>query len=110
MDKDQLKENLKNSLKEILKKSYKDLKPELEKDINTFLETSATKLERWTILFSSGDLTEEELEWLLKSQLDLVVLQALQSAGISKIKLNNIKNNIIKMIFKVIIEMIIPVV
>lgn len=108
MDNDKLLEELKSKLKAIISESSKDFKPELEKDLNSFLETSKEKLERWMLLFSSGNLTEDELEWLLKSQLNLLTLQALQTAGISKIKLNAIKNNIIKMIFKIIIEMIIP--
>jgi hypothetical protein len=108
MNHNKLIEELKSKLKVSITKSYKDNKSELEKDLNAFLETSKEKLERWMILFSTGELTEEELEWLLKSQLDLMTLQALQSTGISKIKLNAIKNNIIKMIFKVIIDMIIP--
>jgi hypothetical protein len=110
MNNDQLIEELKSKLKTILTKSYKDIKPELEKDLNTFLETSREKLERWIFLLSTGDITEEELEWLLKSQLDLVALQALQTTGISKIKLNILKNNILKTIFKIILELIIPVV
>lgn len=108
MDHNKLIEELKSKSKTIIINSYKSNKSELEKDLNTFLETSKEKLERWMILFSTGDLTEEELEWLLKSQLDLMTLQALQTTGISKIKLNTIKNNIIKTIFKVIIDMIIP--
>lgn len=110
MDKDILLEELKSRLKIILANSYKDIKPELEKDLNTFLETSREKLERWILLFSTSALTEEELEWLLKSQLDLVTLQGLQTTGISKIRLNTLKNNILKTIFKVIIELIIPVI
>lgn len=108
MDKDKIIENLKKELKAIIANSYKDIKPQLEKDLTTFFETSKDKLERWIVLFSAGDLTEEEFEWLLKSQLDLTVLQALQTAGISKIKLNTIKNNIIKMIIQIITSLIIP--
>lgn len=110
MKNDLLIEELKDKLKVIITKSYKENKTELEKDLNAFLEISKEKLERWMFLFSIGDLTEDELEWLLKSQLDLVTLQALQTTGISKIKLNALKNNIIKMIFKVITEMIVPIV
>jgi hypothetical protein len=110
MNNDQFIEELKSKLKTIITNSYKDIKPELEKDLNTFLETSREKLERWIFLLSTGDITEEELEWLLKSQLDLVALQALQTTGISKIKLNALKNNILKTIFKIILELIIPVV
>lgn len=108
MNADQLTEEVKTKLKTIISSSYKENKYEIEKDLNTFLEISKDKLGRWIILFASGNLTEEELEWLLKSQLDLVALQALQTTGISKIKLNTIKINIIKMIFKIIIEKIIP--
>jgi hypothetical protein len=110
MDNDTLLKELKSRLKIIITNSYKDIKPELEKDINAFLETSGEKLERWILLFSTSALTEEELEWLLKSQLDLVALQALQTTGISKIRLNTLKNNILKTIFKVIIELVIPVI
>lgn len=110
MDNDTLLKELKSRLKIIITNSYKDIKPELEKDLNTFLETSREKLERWILLFSTSALTEEELEWLLKSQLDLVALQALQTTGISKIRLNTLKNNILKTIFKVIIELVIPVI
>lgn len=110
MDNDTLLKELKSRLKIIITNSYKDIKPELEKDLNTFLETSKEKLERWILLFSTSALTEEELEWLLKSQLDLVALQALQTTGISKIRLNTLKNNILKTIFKVIIELVIPVI
>ncbi|QOG04329.1 hypothetical protein [Flavobacterium sp. MDT1-60] len=110
MDNDKVLKELKSRLKIIIANSYKDIKPELEKDLNTFLETSREKLERWILLFSTSALTEEELEWLLKSQLDLVALQALQTTGISKIRLNTLKNNILKTIFKVIIELVIPVI
>lgn len=110
MNNDQFIEELKSKLKTIITNSYKDIKPELEKDLNTFLETSREKLKRWIFLLSTGDITEEELEWLLKSQLDLVALQALQTTGISKIKLNALKNNILKTIFEIILELIIPVV
>ncbi|MNL04204.1 hypothetical protein D3C87_1247680 [compost metagenome] len=108
MDNDTLLKELKSRLKTIIINSYKDIKPELEKDLNAFLETSKEKLERWILLFSTSALTEEELEWLLKSQLDLVALQALQTTGISKIRLNTLKNNILKTIFRVIIELVIP--
>ena len=47
--------------------------------------------------------TEEEFSWLLKSQQDLIALKALQGAGLSKIKLNNIKNAIIQTVFKTVL-------
>ena len=52
-------------------------------------------------------LTKEEFEWLLKSQKDLVTLKALQTVGISKIRLNNIKNSILKTIFDIVLAAVI---
>jgi hypothetical protein len=103
MDNDLLIKDLTSELKTIITNSYKDIKPELEQDLNTFLETFREKLERWVILLSTAAITPEEFEWFLKSQVDLVALQALQTAGISKIRLNTIKNNIVKTIFKVVL-------
>jgi hypothetical protein len=107
MDNDKLIEDLKNKLKPIITNSYKDIKPELEQDLNDFLKTSKVKLERWVTLLSTAIITQEEFEWLLKSQLDLVALQTLQAAGITKIRLNTLKNTIVKTIFKIITEMVI---
>lgn len=97
---------LKTQLLTVLGKKYNEFKPEIQKDINTFLKNSQEKLERWTILLADEAITPEEFEWLLKSQKDLTVLQALQTAGVSKIRLNNIKNSIIKTAFDVITKAI----
>lgn len=106
MNNNNLIEEIKEKVKNLIGENHKDLKPQLEKDLKTFLETSAEKLERWAVLYANEGINEEELQWLLKSQLDLVSLKALQAAGISKIKLNNLKNNIIKLIFEIIIGLI----
>ena len=73
--------------------------------LNIFLSNLKIRRNRWNdFLFS---LFHYQFEWLLKSQLDLTVLQALQTAGISKIKLNTIKNNIIlSLIFATIVQSI----
>jgi hypothetical protein len=106
MDIEQLLNEIKQQLVENLSPKLNDLKLDLQKDINTFLENSRQKLERWILLLIDKSITKDELEWLLKSQRDLITLQALQSAGLSKIKLNSIKNNIIKTVFQVVITTI----
>jgi hypothetical protein len=107
MDIAELLNEIKRQTLEILSNNFKEFKPELQKDITVFLENSKQKLERWALLVADGSITSEELEWLLKSEQDLITLQALQTAGLSKIKLNNIKKTIIKTVFQVIIAVII---
>lgn len=106
MNTNNLVQEIKEKVRLFITESYKEFKPGLEKDLKNFLETSAEKLERWTVLYANEGINEEELEWLLKSQVDLISLQALQTAGISKIKLNTFKNNILKLIFEIIISLV----
>jgi hypothetical protein len=103
MDIEKLLKQLKQELVTLLGDKYKEFKPEIQRDITAFLESSKEKLERWTLLLASSSITEEEFSWLLKSQQDLIALKALQGAGLSKIKLNNIKNAIIQTVFKTVL-------
>lgn len=103
MDIEKVMSDLKASLLTLLENKYKELKPEIKKDIDDFLKKSKEKIERWLLLLIEGVITKEEFQWLLKSQQDIIALKALQTAGLSKIRLNNIKNNIIKTIFDVVI-------
>lgn len=103
MDIEKLLKQLKQELVTLLGDKYKEFKPEIQKDITAFLDSSKEKLERWILLLASSSITEEEFSWLLKSQQDLIALKALQGAGLSKIKLNNIKNAIIQTVFKTVL-------
>lgn len=103
MDLDKILEEIKKQILALLGKNYKEFKPELEKDLDAFLQESKQKLARWILLLADKSLTKEEFEWLLKSQTDLIALKSLQTAGITKIRLNNIKNSIIKTIFQTVI-------
>lgn len=103
MDIEKLLQELRKNLITVLGEKYKEFKPEIQKDVNDFLEKSREKLERWSLLLVAGSLTEDEFAWLLKSQQDLVTLKALQGAGLSKIKLNNLKNTLFKTVLQTVI-------
>lgn len=103
MDIEKLIKDLKDTLLTLLGSKYKEFKPEIQKDITDFIKQSEEKLKRWILLLADGSLTKEEFEWLLKSQRDLVALKTIQATGISKIRINNIKNSILKTIFDVVI-------
>lgn len=98
---------LKEVLLGLLEKKYSELKPEIREDIDDFLDKSKEKLERWSLLLLENAITAKEFEWLLKSQKDIILLKALYSAGVSKIRLNTIKNSIIKTTFDVVLTSII---
>lgn len=102
MDFEKLLQELKVTLVDLFGEKWGDLKNEAKKDIEQFLEESKEKLKRWTELLANGDITLEDYEWLIKSQKDLMVMQALHSAGVNKISLGHFKNKVIKTIIGVI--------
>ena len=102
MDFDKLLKELKSSLVELFGEKWKDLKGESKKDIDQFLKDSEVKLKRWTHLLVNDDIDLEDYEWLVKSQKDLMLMQALHSAGVNKISLGHFKNKVIKTIIDVV--------
>ena len=106
MDIEKLLKELKIQLLALLEGNFNEFKPELQKEITLFLEQSKDKLVRWTLLLADQSITKDEFEWLIKSQKDLLTLKALQTAGISKIRINNLKNSIIQTIIKTVLMVI----
>ncbi len=102
MDFEKLLKELKSTLVELFGEKWSDLKGESKKDIEQFLKDSRDKLKRWTELLANGDINLDDYEWLLKSQKDLMLMQALQSAGVNKISLGHFKNNVINNIINVV--------
>ena len=102
MDFEELLKELKFALASLFGEKWSDLKGESKKDIDQFLEASKIKLKRWTELLIKEDIDLDDYEWLVKSQKDLLVMQALHSAGVNKISLGHFKNKVIKTIITVV--------
>lgn len=102
MDFEEIYKELKKSLVALAKEKFLDFKDEGKKDMEAFLESSKDKLQKWTKLLASKDLTLEDYHWLVKNQKDLLVMNALYQTGISRIKLGHFKNKVIKTIIETI--------
>jgi len=48
----------------------------------------AEQLETWASQAAAGQLTEEDVEWLVRSQLDLHRLKALEAAGMAQVEVD----------------------
>ena len=102
MDFEKILKELKESLLQLLGNQYAGLKKETKKDIEDFLTSSKDKLERWTKLLASGDISLDDYQWLVESQKDLLTMKGLEKAGISKISLGRFKNKVVKTIVDVV--------
>lgn len=74
---------------------FKDYSQEALKDGKAFVERARKDLERWLVLRSQGQLTDDDLVWLIKSKKDLAELQALKQAGVSVTRLEGFKHDLI---------------
>lgn len=106
MDFELFLKELKAILVELFSEKWEDLKEESKKDIDQFIDASKEKLERWTQLLANNDIEIEDYKWLIKSQKDLMIMQALHSAGVHKISLGHFKNKVIDAIISVAIKAI----
>ena len=98
MDFKTLYDSLKADILDLVKDRFDEGGEAVKQDIAAFLESSKEKLKRWTLLLEQQAITPAEFELLLKSQKDLLVIQSLQKAGISKIKIGLFKNQAIQII------------
>ena len=102
MDFEVVLKELRTSLISLFGEKWAGFKSESKKDIDQFLEDSKLKLKRWTVLLANGDIDIDDYEWLVKSQKDLMLMQALHSAGVHKISLGHFKNKVIKTVIDVV--------
>jgi len=102
MDFEEILKALRANLLAALEENHSAYSNQSVNDIDVFLQSFKEKLKRWTILFAEGHLTEDDFEWLVKSQKDLLVLENLLQEGVSKISLGHLKTKIIKIVVKTI--------
>jgi len=102
MDFEAILKEITTSLIDLFGEKWSGLKGEAKKDVEQFLKDSEVNLKRWTQLLATGNIDLEDYEWLVKSQKDLMFMQALHSAGVHKISLGHFKNKVIKTIIDVV--------
>ena len=107
MDFEKLFRQLVEDVTDVIKEKLGEFADEGKADIQIFLEASKENVKRWAGLVATGELTLNDLEWLLKSQKDLLLLTALYQAGVSKITLGRLKNTIIKTIVRTVADFLI---
>lgn len=60
----------------------------------SLLMDSASQLEEWVGQAASGELTEADVDWLVRSRLDLHRLEALRSAGLAQVEIDLFRQTI----------------
>ncbi|WP_321480584.1 hypothetical protein [uncultured Bacteroides sp.] len=87
-----------NQAKEIAASTFKDYKKQAAEDAESLISGIKPKLERWTLQVANGDISKDDLEFLLMGEKELVEMKALKQVGIALIKLDELKIKILKSI------------
>ena len=97
-------EQLKKEVAALAQSTLKEYIKDAKKDAKSIIDTTHEKLERWTKLVEDGSLTANEFEWLTNSQKDLIQMEALKKAGLSKIKADQFKESVFILIVDTIFQ------
>lgn len=89
---------LKDGIRRRIGEELTDLRQAAEDDADTFLEKVRDDLTRWTKLLAAGDLTPEELQWLVKGKEDLAEMEALKRAGLELVRVERLRNTMIALV------------
>ena len=86
-----------------------NLKEELVGDAVKILESAKDDIKRWISLYIRGDITSDELKWLINGQSDLCQILYLKYKGVSKAEMKTFLTSLIEIISSTIIKMFIPI-
>ncbi|MEM1116819.1 MAG: hypothetical protein AAGJ11_09960 [Bacteroidota bacterium] len=67
-------------------------------DATAFLDRTQDKLERWTGLLAAGDLTTEDVEWLVRSQASLLEMRALKQSGLALVRVDEFRASVLNLV------------
>lgn len=88
-------DELKKELVEFADYSWKEYRNAAIKDGGAFLEKTKADIKRWTNMLATGDLTQEDFEWLIAGKKDLMELTALKRKGLSLVARDRFVNGLI---------------
>ncbi len=67
-------------------------------DATKFLNKTKSKLQEWALAVEQGKMSVEDVEWLLGSEKDLAEMNALKQKGLTKIKADEFKNQMVNIV------------
>lgn len=104
IDLDLLVDIIKQGLLDIAQKEVGNYVVQFNKDVFDFIEDNLPKVFRWAELMISGDLTQEEFQFLVAGLEDIVTLRALSEVGIALVALQRIRKAVIDLLISSVLK------
>jgi len=85
-----------------------DLKDRLMAAARISIADNSELLLRWAEMASAGSLSHDEVDWLIKSRLDLSKMKMLEEAGLSKVQVDLLRQTMTRTVIGMITGRILP--
>lgn len=95
---DQLYESLKNGVESVAKDSLQDYYNEAKSDGQRALTNLKENLKQWALEVENGDMSADDLVFLLKGEEALNEMIALKQAGLASVHIDQFRNGLVNMI------------
>ena len=89
---------LKTNAEDLSKMTVRKYRKDAKRDASRLLQKMRRDLRRWTRLLEKGDLSTEDFEFLVKSNVDSAKMSALASSGLAEIRLQAYRSSLFNMI------------
>ena len=106
IDLEQLLKELKQESATLAKQVFKEFKTDAETDALELISSLEEDIKTWTLALAKGELTKDDFEWLVMAKKDLIEMIALKHAGISLIKLDELKAKLLNLVITKVFSLI----
>lgn len=106
IDFNELFDTLKTGIVDLAKTTMKDYVSQATKDGQNVLNKMKTDIDTWSKQVASGDLSLEDLKFLVEGRKELTQMKALQRVGIDQIQLEKFQKGVVDLIIGTISKII----
>lgn len=99
-------DTFKSDLIDLTKEFGDDVKDEIIADGKAFAEEARKDLEEWTQKLAAGELSQEDVKWLIQGKKDLAQMEALKQKGLAKAKIDKYRNAMLETVVGSISELV----
>ncbi len=103
---DQLIQTLESGVESLAKSSLQDYLNQAKSDGEDAINSLKANLQKWTLELENGDLTTEDVAFLIKEQAVLDEMTALKQAGLAEVRVDQFKMDLTTMIINTIFSFI----
>ena len=86
------------AVKELAGRTLGDVKDAATKDGIKYLQKCRADLEKWTTQMANGEMSPKDFEFLLRSETDLGAMIALERAGLTAVKAQRFRDDLVQTI------------